>query len=53
MKSWCDRVSATTRTTWRYARINQKSFRVDHITTLREAITQQCDETTPESHSNR
>lgn len=41
MKSWCDRVSATTRTTWRYVRVNQTSFHVSEVTTLQEVIAQQ------------
>ena len=41
MQNWCDRVSAATQTTWRYVRVNQKSFHVDDSTTLQEVIAQQ------------
>ena len=41
MKNWCDRVSAATQTTWRYVRVNQASFHVDHDTTLQDVIAQQ------------
>ena len=41
MKNWCDRVSATTLTTWRYVRVNQTSFYVNEVTTLEEVISQQ------------
>ena len=41
MKNWCDRVSAATQTTWRYVRVNQASFHVQHDTTLQDVIAQQ------------
>ena len=41
MKNWCHRVSAATRTTWSYVRVNQSSFHVDHATTLQEVIARQ------------
>ena len=38
LKTWCERVSAATGTTWRYVRVNQESFHADSHATLQEVI---------------
>ena len=38
LKTWCERVSAATGTTWRYVRVNQKSFHADSYATLQDVI---------------
>ncbi len=39
LKTWCERVSAATGSTWRYVRINQDDFDRRSVTTLGELIT--------------
>ena len=41
LKTWCERVSTATGTTWRYVRINQENFHVDRHATLQEVIARQ------------
>ena len=41
LKTWCERVSAATGTTWRYVRVNQESFHADLYVTLQEVIARQ------------
>ena len=41
LKTWCERVSAATSTTWRYIRVNQKNFHVGGHVTLQEVIVRQ------------
>jgi hypothetical protein len=38
MKQWCERVSAATGVPWRYARINQVSFRPERYKSMAEML---------------